>query len=41
MYVRYAERNNWKVDIMNTNEIGIGGYKEVIFMINGKGAIVV
>jgi len=38
MYVRYAERNNWKVDIMNTNEIGIGGYKEVIFMINGKGA---
>lgn len=38
MYVRYAERNNWKVDIMNTNEIGIGGYKEVIFMIKGKGA---
>ncbi|CDZ75006.1 Peptide chain release factor 1 [Peptoniphilus sp. ING2-D1G] len=37
-YVRYAERNNWKVDIMNTNEIGIGGYKEVIFMIIGKGA---
>src|SRR5690606_7256106 len=37
MYVRYAERNNWKVDIMNTNEIGIGGYKEVIFMIRGKG----
>lgn len=38
MYVRYAERKNWKVDIMNTNEIGIGGYKEVIFMIKGKGA---
>lgn len=37
-YVRYAERHNWKVDIMNTNEIGIGGYKEVIFMIKGKGA---
>lgn len=37
-YVRYAERHNWKVDIMNTNEIGIGGYKEVIFMIIGKGA---
>ena len=37
MYVRYAERNNWKVEIMNTNEIGIGGYKEVIFMIKGKG----
>lgn len=38
MYSRYAERNHWKVDIMNTNEIGIGGYKEVIFMIKGKGA---
>lgn len=38
MYARYAERNNWKIDIMNTNEIGIGGYKEVIFMIQGKGA---
>ncbi len=37
-YIRYAERNNWKVDIMNTNEIGIGGYKEVICMIIGKGA---
>lgn len=38
MYTRYAERRNWKVDIMNSNEIGIGGYKEVIFMIQGKGA---
>lgn len=37
-YLRYAERQGWKVDVMNTNEIGIGGYKEVIFMINGKGA---
>lgn len=38
MYSRYAERNNWKIEILNTNEIGIGGYKEVIFMIKGKGA---
>ena len=38
MYTRFAERNNWKVDVMNTNEIGIGGYKEVIFMIHGRGA---
>lgn len=38
MYTMFAERNSWKVDVMNTNEIGIGGYKEVIFMINGKGA---
>lgn len=38
MYVMYAERNNWKIDMMNLNENGIGGFKEVIFMINGKGA---
>ena len=38
MYTMYAESRNWKVDVMNTNEIGIGGYKEVIFMVNGKGA---
>ena len=38
MYSRYAERNNWKTEIMSTNEIGIGGFKEVIFMIKGKGA---
>jgi peptide chain release factor 1 len=38
MYAMYAERNRWKIDMMNLNENGIGGYKEVIFMINGKGA---
>ncbi len=38
MYVRYAERNNWKVDMLSTNEIGIGGYKEAVFSIEGKGA---
>lgn len=38
MYVMYAESNNWKIDMMNLNENGIGGFKEVIFMINGKGA---
>lgn len=37
-YLRYAEQKNWKTDILNTNEIGIGGYKEVIFMVQGKGA---
>jgi len=37
MYSKYAERNRWKVDMMNLNENGIGGFKEVIFMINGKG----
>lgn len=38
MYVMYAERSRWKIDMMNLNENGIGGFKEVIFMINGKGA---
>ena len=38
MYVMYAERNRWKVDTMNINENGIGGFKEAVFMINGKGA---
>ncbi len=38
MYVMYAERFRWKIDVMNINENGIGGFKEVIFMINGKGA---
>ncbi|NLL00654.1 MAG: peptide chain release factor 1 [Clostridiales bacterium] len=38
MYVMYAERKHWKIDMMNLNENGIGGFKEVIFMINGKGA---
>lgn len=38
MYSMYAEKNNWKIELMSTNELGIGGYKEVIFMIKGKGA---
>ncbi|HHU73978.1 MAG TPA: peptide chain release factor 1 [Clostridiales bacterium] len=38
MYVMYAEQNRWKAEMMNVNENGIGGFKEVIFMINGKGA---
>ncbi len=38
MYAMYAERNRWKIDMMSLNENGIGGFKEVIFMINGKGA---
>lgn len=36
MYSRYAERNGWKVEIMSSSPIGIGGYKEVIAMIDGK-----
>jgi peptide chain release factor 1 len=38
MYTRYAERNNWNVEILDANEIGIGGYKEIIAMIKGRGA---
>lgn len=38
MYSRYAERNRWKVDIMSTSTQGVGGFKEIVFMIKGKGA---
>ena len=38
MYSMYAESKNWKVDIMNSNETDIGGYKEVSFNIEGQGA---
>ena len=38
LYVKYAEKNRWKVELMNGDEIGIGGMKEVNFMITGKGA---
>lgn len=38
MYARYAERRRWKVELMNTSESDLGGFKEVSFMITGKGA---
>jgi len=38
MYTRYAERQGWKIDILSSNPTDIGGYKEVIFEINGSGA---
>jgi peptide chain release factor 1 len=38
MYSMYAERQGWKTEIMSSNEQGVGGFKEVIFMIKGKGA---
>ena len=38
MYVRYAESRRWKTELMSLNENGIGGFKEVTFMINGAGA---
>lgn len=38
MYSRYAERNRWKTEVMSSNESDVGGYKEIVFMIQGKGA---
>jgi peptide chain release factor 1 len=38
MYTRYAERQGWQVEILDSNEIGIGGLKEIIALIKGKGA---
>ena len=38
MYVHYAESRNWKVETMECEEIGIGGMKNVTFMITGQGA---
>ena len=38
MYSMYAESKHWKTEIMNANEIGIGGFKEISFMVEGQGA---
>jgi peptide chain release factor 1 len=36
MYTRYAERNGWKVQLMSAHESGVGGFKEIIAMIDGE-----
>jgi len=36
MYSRYAESKRWKIEIMSSNETGIGGFKEIIFSVTGK-----
>lgn len=38
MYSRYAESRGWRVELMNTNPTGLGGFKEVIALIEGRGA---
>jgi len=38
MYSRFAESQGWKVEVMEASTTGVGGYKEIIFMINGAGA---
>lgn len=37
MYSMYAEKRHWKLEVLNENETGLGGYKEISFMITGKG----
>jgi peptide chain release factor 1 len=38
MYMHYAEAHHWNIEMISSNETGIGGYKEVIFIVKGKGA---
>jgi peptide chain release factor 1 len=38
MYSRYADAQGWKTEVMDASPTGLGGFKEIIFMINGKGA---
>ena len=38
MYSRYADRHKWTIDVLSANEIGIGGIKEVVFEVHGRGA---
>ncbi len=38
MYTHYAERHGWKVDVMSSSDSGIGGFREIIFEVNGRGA---
>ena len=38
LYSHYAEARKWSIEVLSTNEIGIGGYKEIIFNVKGKGA---
>jgi peptide chain release factor 1 len=36
MYSRYAEKNNWEISLLNSSTSGIGGFKEVVFLLSGK-----
>ena len=38
MYTHYAEDRRWHIEVLSANEIGVGGYKEISFMVKGKGA---
>ncbi len=38
LYTRYAEKRGWKTELLSSHETGVGGFKEVIFQVRGKGA---
>jgi peptide chain release factor 1 len=38
MYSRYAEDHRWKMDVLSSSPTGVGGYKEIIFLVEGKGS---
>jgi len=38
MYTRYAEIHGWKTELLSSNDTGVGGFKEVIFLVKGRGA---
>jgi peptide chain release factor 1 len=38
MYSRYAEGRGWEIEILSQNDTGVGGFKEIVFLIRGKGA---
>jgi peptide chain release factor 1 len=38
MYTRYADSKGWKVDVLSTSESGLGGFKEIVFEVLGRGA---
>jgi peptide chain release factor 1 len=38
MYSHYAEHQGWSIEVLSSNQIGVGGFKEIVFMVKGKGA---
>jgi len=38
MYTRYADAHNWEVEVISQSDTGVGGFKEIIFMVKGRGA---
>lgn len=38
MYTKYADKRRWKVEVLSANETGVGGFKEIIFEVRGRGA---